>query len=899
MRKVYVIGIAVFLSIVAIGYIVWYLQGLKEYNHKQFYQLVPKQASCVVVINDVQALIDKVDDCQLVSNAFTFVSPIETFKKGLFALDSLGLISEPVVNDIFKRSCCVVFSNMDDTLISSFYFEFTNRQSASHFLGFITDETSYVHHLALTNYRDYDIHEIEIKGLRGHLYVAVIDGVAVCSVFEKGVRTAIDIIEDPELGVSANEFNQLVKTTSSASLINLYVNFDREAELNSLIFSKVDSIGRPLSFKTFGNWFAADWDLSQTSLSLSGVFNSLNDSSLAKLLFEKSSPSIPKIQNQFPDGVNYYCHYNFSTPDDERYENLVTFYHRFNLNKNTESDSLLSLVTNEIALVSCKNFFNGDQDKYLIMSIKGEMQFQNSVAPFLALTSNDNKPLDVYEPTKEISIPIFKGFDNHQFSNQLSFLIPQVPDRFYTFYDNYVIFSDSINSLKNYLKKCLLKQFLVNTSDYAQFSKQLSSETNYRFFITPAYFPTAYKQGLRMDIQKYLNAESDNLNKFYGFGWQVLVDGNLTLGNSVITYQTSHQKEYVPLWQSRLDTCVIDEPFIAFKHNRLDYDILVQDKKFNLYLLDSDGIIRWKKRLSSKILGEIQVIKIGASSYYLFNDKSRIYVVDNDGNTFNGFPILLSSEATNQVSCFDYDNTKNYRFFIACADKSVQLFDIKGQPLKDWKTPKIEAVVSQPIQYFRVLDKDYLVIADTNRHYIIDRRGNERLRVTDDSKPSQRSIAKQLRSSRNNSLDMGFINSANQFSVLNIPSGRCISKPLPVELSEIVDFELINDNFLFWNEHELIMTDQQLAVVWRKTYKDEAIASVSKFNLSESDVKIGISLTSGKVDLLSEGGNSLINKGIDGISHFNIVSETLNSGQYNLFIGDKNSCLANYRIVAK
>jgi len=899
MKKVYIIGVAVFLSIVAIGYIVWYLQGLKEYEHKQFYQLVPKQASCVVVINDVQALINKVDECELVSNAFTFIRPIETFKNGLFALDSLGLLREPVVNDIFKRSCCVVFSKDEDSLISSFYFEFTNRQSASHFLDFINEATSSVHHLAKVSYRTCDIHEIKVSGLQSSLFVAVSDGIAICSVFEKAVKLAIDTIEDSKLCSSASEFNQLVKTTSSAALVNLYLNFERELDVKALMFSQSDSTNRSLPFKTFGNWFASDWDLSQTAISLSGVFNALNDSSLSKILFDKSIPSVPKIQNLFPSGINYYYQFNFSNSPARRYENLTTFYHSVCGKENLASDSLLGLITNEIALVSCANSITGSDDKYLIMSTNGEMQYQSSLTSFLAPNNLNIKPLDVYQPTKEISFPIFKGFDNQLLSSKLRFILPGVPDRFYTFYDNYIVFSDSISSLKTYLKKCLLKQFLVNDSDYQHFSKRFSSETNYRFFMTPSYFPTAYKQGLRMDIQKYLNSESDNLSKFYGFGWQVLVENNLALGNGVITYQTSHQKEYIPLWQSRLDTSAIGAPFIAFNENRSDFDLLVQDRNFNLYLLDSDGIIRWKKRLSSKILGQIQMIKIGNSYYYLFNDKSRVYVVDNDGNTFKGFPILLSSEATNQVSCFDYDNTKNYRFFIACADKSIQLFDLKGLPLKDWKSPKIETVVSQPIQYFRVLDKDYLMVTDANRHYVIDRRGNERLRVTDDSTPSQRSIAKRLMSSRSNSLDLAFINSENQFSVLTIPSGRCISKSLPDVLSEVVDFELFGDGFLFWNQHELFLTDKQLAVVWRKEYKEETISSLSKFQLSESDVKIGVSLISGKIDLLDQGGSSLINNGIEGITHFSIVSDVHNSGQYELFIGDKNGCLANYSIVAK
>jgi hypothetical protein len=76
---------------------------------------------------------------------------------------------------------------------------------------------------------------------------------------------------------------------------------------------------------------------------------------------------------------------------------------------------------------------------------------------------------------------------------------------------------------------------------------------------------------------------------------------------------------------------------------------------------------------------------------------------------------------------FDYDNTRDYRLFIACENKKVYAYSKEGILIDGWAFDQSESMVTQGVNHYRIGDKDFLVFGDRYRTYILDRKGNTRI----------------------------------------------------------------------------------------------------------------------------------------------------------------------------
>src|SRR5690606_8195677 len=104
-------------------------------------------------------------------------------------------------------------------------------------------------------------------------------------------------------------------------------------------------------------------------------------------------------------------------------------------------------------------------------------------------------------------------------------------------------------------------------------------------------------------------------------------------------------------------------------------------------------------------------------------------MIDRIGNFVERYPVKLESEATTGMSLFDYENNRDYRIFIPCENKRVYLYSKEGNTIKDWSFGRTETVVTTPVQYFRLDGKDYIVFADQNNMYMLNRKGDVRVKV--------------------------------------------------------------------------------------------------------------------------------------------------------------------------
>jgi outer membrane protein assembly factor BamB len=198
-----------------------------------------------------------------------------------------------------------------------------------------------------------------------------------------------------------------------------------------------------------------------------------------------------------------------------------------------------------------------------------------------------------------------------------------------------------------------------------------------------------------------------------------------------LKYQQEQENKEVPgLWTFEGDTIITKPPFIFKNHKTGENEIVFCDDKNNLYLLNATGNLLWKKVLEEPLTSEIFTVDAFKNNKYqlLFSTSNYLHLLDRNGKYVEGFPVKLPSSATSPLTLFDYDRTKDYRLFIACADKKIYNYSVNGTKNEKFTPVGTDEVVTLPLKYMKVAGSDYLVSADAGgKIYVFSRRGEGRI----------------------------------------------------------------------------------------------------------------------------------------------------------------------------
>ena len=166
-------------------------------------------------------------------------------------------------------------------------------------------------------------------------------------------------------------------------------------------------------------------------------------------------------------------------------------------------------------------------------------------------------------------------------------------------------------------------------------------------------------------------------------------------------------------------------------HQTGQNEVFVQDLNNNIYLINQVGRILWKVQLAEPINSEVFQVDYfrNGKLQLMFSTRNALYLIDRNGNHVEKYPVKLRSPATNGVAVFDYDGNREYRIFIACEDKHVYAYNREGNLLDGWEFGQSESEVTQPLNHFRIGDRDFLVFGDRYKTYILDRKGSTRVNV--------------------------------------------------------------------------------------------------------------------------------------------------------------------------
>jgi hypothetical protein len=329
-------------------------------------------------------------------------------------------------------------------------------------------------------------------------------------------------------------------------------------------------------------------------------------------------------------------------------------------------------------------------------------------------------------------------------------LFAQCEDAYVAVLGSYFIFASSASAAKEFVLEALLHKTLAQT---AELSEQLSSAAHAMLYLNPSK-PNALATSVLADApQKTAQKAAQKVPKkspvteaIHCVAAQLEAMSGKMYCNMLFK-TASHEGDRQPVngmnatFELKLDAPLRAAPWVVKNHRNQQQELLAQDANNTIYLIDNQGLILWKRSLGEPIVERVLQVDYLRNDklQLLFNTKTKLHLIDRLGRNVGKFPIALSSPATAPVAVFDYDKSRDYRYFVPCENGHIYAYEANGKPLSGFSPEHPFGAIAQPLQHLRVKDKDYVVLADQHRAYILDRKGNERVRLRESVAPARHS----------------------------------------------------------------------------------------------------------------------------------------------------------------
>lgn len=396
----------------------------------------------------------------------------------------------------------------------------------------------------------------------------------------------------------------------------------------------------------------------------------------------------------------------------------------------TNPDSMPAVWNGELAWIKPEKTDSTESSGILLLGVDtliNEIFSHPELSLFVADENISYEEETIFAPEiKRISIPGFFHLATHGLvKNDFSF---------FAISDNYLIASNSTQSLISYLEKLRFGYSFANSEENEQINELMSENQNlFFYFSNPG---SEHLSHLQPNTDSVNQTETSQRKNFTSFSMQLSpAAGNMAYSNALFLQRSEYEISNPLVWETELRAPVNRGPYSVVNHNDGFEEYILQDRSNMLYLINDTGEILWQKELSGPIMSDIFQVDIFKNErlQYLFNTRNYLHLIDRNGDYVRGYPMRLPSPATAGIAVFDYDNNKNYRILFPAQNRRIYNYNLRRQMVAGWEFKQSEALIKQPLQHFKLQTKDYLFAADsTGKVMLLDRTGKTRVRPRND-----------------------------------------------------------------------------------------------------------------------------------------------------------------------
>lgn len=922
------ISIIVFLLLALIGGGVYYYRtsmNKKEFVISDIYKYIPTDAAIILEAKNPSELYNHLNKNCKPWSLLMNVSELNRVNSYLRFFDSL-MNSQPLLKtNINKGPAILSFHPIGKNDYQTvFIFNIGNHVTASS----IEEALKEIYHQNITFSEK--IYSNETIYIAQSANPVAINQFTFCFIDGLFIASTSSLMIENVIRQTKSNFSLLNEPSFHKTLITSGQHVDANIFINHKLFPKLwvnwlspSLVKKNISKRSIAEWSAIDLHASSNMFLLNG-FTDLGDSpaNYLKALLSQSlvNISLPKV---LPKETNSYLFLGVSDFDKFQ-ENYSAFLESYGLSKDRNMACALykkkyfidiiklfkNLISDEVGIAFSNrpeaSDILKDDDIYFVIKTDNQSsakELLDSIIRKAAVITRRNPDdntiplrMDADYSCNAYSFPI---------ENAAGLLFGSVfsaaKTKYFTYVDNYIIFSGTKEALQRLQYANTLKKTLSNEPLYQSYTNMLDNKCNLLFYCDIARSQNLIKSLVNVDLGKNYHDNYEVFRQMDAMSCQLSINKDMLYTSIFIRY-SPEVKEYThTLWESKLDTTISMKPFYVENSATQEKEIFVQDNDKNIYLLNSTGRILWKEAITEKITSEIYQIDMlhNKKLQYLFSTRNNIYLMDKNGEMISPYPVKLKAPATNGVSVATINAKKELRLYIACNDKKVYCYTLSGKLDKNWKFETTNHFVYQPVQFVSYGKKDYFFFNDSMNVYILDKTGKTNIKV--EQHFAMNHNARLYFETKNRETDARFVINSLDGNIKFISLDGTI-KTLTLEKRNPQHYYLYNDidgdgyaDHIFVDDDELIIYSRIKKVMLKYSLPSAPTFRPVYYEFPMAKNKIGL-VCKNQILLIDKDGKMPNGFPLKGVSLFSISHFEKPIRNYLLLTGSDNGYLLNYEV---
>ncbi len=733
-------------------------------------------------------------------------------------------------------------------------------------------------------YENVTVHELTVSPDQ-HFSFAVSKGVFIGSFTSFLIDDAIRQLKSGTSVSKSKAFTKILKKSDAKTAATVYINYISLREFFTAFTSGgntelINGIG------SFARWSKLDATILHNGLLFHGLSSSVDTADFISSLNGQQPQRIDMteiipartalfIHIGLSDYSKYYHHLLSNSvyfdPENKRKETIRAIGKKFDVDL---EKNLTGWIDNEIALVVTESGSSAFGNScYACIKAKDIEQASASLLQIQTVVNKNSgagKPEEYRKHTLGFInltglVPLFYS---NLFSNVNKF--------YFTSAGKYIVIANQAAALRSFIDDFEDDKTLSDEAAFKNVSRNAERSSNFYLYVNLVRAKNIFRHYASDDLNARIDKNRTLLNTFSSFTFQLMNRNDVFATTAQFLQATEKVNDANLLWSTQLDTLVTMAPFILTNAETKDKFIMVQDEGNMLYMIDDAGNIAWKKPLPEKIISGFHIVDANRNGQQqiLFNTASQLYQLDLTGNDYGNFPIHLPALATNGCEVFDFDGSKNYKIFIACKNRMIYTYEISGKPMSGWLFNQPVSEVTKPIQNFKVLDKDYILIHNSNGAvFLLDKKGTIRLAL------KQTYIGKNSTFSLmpGDSADAAHLVTTDTTGrILNIYFNGTVKSKSYLPMSSDHAFTLADadgdgkPDYVFLDHHQLNVMRDDSSLIYYHIFIEDILPEIHAFSFTSSLQQLGFASSSdNKFYLVNKDGkiaNGFPVKGFTGIT---------------------------------